>query len=107
MRLYLRLKDVPELAALPASERRSVWSQCRKKHTRNDWVFWVSLPALVFVVWWGFHFKHVLQESFAWPPSICTLLNCVFMVLVAGTWQHVMLHRLRPHMRELLRIRHA
>lgn len=107
MRLYLRLKDVPELATLPPSERREIWSQCRTKHTRRDWIFWISLPVLFFCAWAGFHFKHVLQQKFAWPPLACTLLNCIFLLAVAGVWQHFKLLRLRPHLRKYLETRHA
>lgn len=41
MRFYLRLKSIPELSELPASERRIAWHGCRRR-TWQRWQTWVG-----------------------------------------------------------------
>ena len=92
MQFYMRLKDIPELAALQPADRYRVWFQCVRHSPRGlkAWtaLFLVFVPfglAVLYPVWWMF---------FVVAP--------VLSLPLIANFNRVQVEQLRPRFRELL-----
>ena len=92
MQFYMRLKDIPELAALPPTDRYRVWFRC-VRHSPRGLKAWAAfllqfVPfgiSLLYPQWWMF---------FVVAP--------VLSLPLIANWNRLQVEQLRPHFRELL-----
>lgn len=92
MQFYMRLKDIPELAALPPADRYRAWFQC-VRHSPCGLRAWaafllVFVPfglAFLYPVWW----------------MLFVVAPVLSLPLIAN-FNRVQVEQLRPHFRELL-----
>ena len=103
MKIYLRAKDIPELANLSRAERCKVWRHCFWK-MYGFWQFWVGLSVFSVFAMLGDFIGLVLRYSFGFSEAVsfaCTLVGMVIGGLIYG-WIHctAVIERLRPYLRE-------
>ena len=105
MKVYWRLKDVPELAGLSWTDRIRVGRACFFRFGFGLWQFWVAcLLEFVFIILGGLAAS--LAYAFDLPRAVsyaCGLVGVLTGCLIYGwIYSTVVIDRLRPHFRDYI-----
>ena len=103
MKVYWRLKDVPELQNLSRGERRRVLRNSFFWYGYRMWQFWVGQLAIIVFAIIGDLLAVVLRYGYGFPYAVCYPAGLVVGLMGCAIFAYyytVVVERLRPRFRE-------
>ena len=87
MKIYWRIKDIPELANLTPAQQKQAWRACYTKYALKSWLTWVFLGVMVLLI--------IVCSRFFGP----ILGGAIGGGIGGGLWGVTIVHTLRPHLK--------